>query len=76
MYRPTSQSHLLRLATKALKYFSWCLAGCILAYILSMIFNLPLIASLVVLFLKHIASRTFILIACFVVIAVVVESIK
>lgn len=76
MYRRTSQSHLLRLAGKVLKYFALCLVGCILAYILSMMFDLPLIATLAVLFLKHIASRVFILVACFVVIVVVVESIQ
>jgi hypothetical protein len=74
MYR-TSQTQLLRLAAKVLKYFSLVVAGCILAYILSMVFSVPFLATLVVLFLKHIASRVFVLVVCFVVIAIVVESI-
>lgn len=76
MHQRASQSWLLRLAAKALKYFSLSLAGCILAYVISAVLGLPPLAYLVGLFLQHIASRAFILVACLVFAAVIAESIK
>ncbi|MEO1209176.1 MAG: hypothetical protein AAFX78_06510 [Cyanobacteria bacterium J06638_20] len=76
MQHRASQSWLMRLVSKVLKYFFLGLAGCALAYIISALFDLPFIAYIVVFVLKHFASRVSVLMIFLVVIAVVAESIQ
>ena len=70
------QNWLLRVATKALKYFLLSLASCTLTYVVSVILKLGLLANIMVAVLEHVLARALVLVVCLVVIAVITESLK
>ncbi len=67
---------LLELAAIALKYFLLSLAGCTIAYIVSVVFDISLVSAIAILVLEQILARAFILVGCLIAIAAIAESLR
>lgn len=76
MRHPHSPSYLLQLATQVLKYFLLSLAGCTIAYFISIVLDLEIVSRLMIAVLEHGLSRAFVLMMCLGAIAVITESLR
>lgn len=74
MQRPRSQTQLLVITFKLVKYFLLGLAGCTLAYLAAVVLNLSVVASAIVFFLEQVLARSLALLGCLWAIAVINES--
>jgi hypothetical protein len=70
------QNWLLELAVKALKYFLLSLAGCTIAYVVSVVLELSLITHFAIALLERVLSRVLVLVTCLLAIAVITESLR
>ncbi|NEQ42763.1 MAG: hypothetical protein F6K00_04035 [Leptolyngbya sp. SIOISBB] len=71
-----SQSWLFRLATRAVKYFLLGLAGCTVTYVMAWVFNLEVVACLMIWLLERLAVRSLVLVFCLGTMAVITESLR
>jgi hypothetical protein len=76
MRHPYSHHWPLRVATKVLKYFLLGLAGCTLTYAIASVFNLGLLATLMVTVLEQVLGRALVLVICLGAIAIITESLN
>ena len=74
MQRPRSQTQLLAMTFRLVKYFLLGLAGCTIAYLVALVLDLPIVASAIVFFLEQILVRSLVLLGCLWAIAVINES--
>lgn len=76
MRQQHSHSCLFRLATKILKYFLLGLASCTMTYVVSTVFSLEVLSSLMIVLLEKLALRALVLVFCVCAIAVIAESLR
>lgn len=74
MQRPRSQTQLLAMTFRLVKYFLLGLAGCTISYLVALVLDLPIVASAIVFFLDQILARSLVLLGCLWAIAVINES--
>jgi uncharacterized Tic20 family protein len=76
MRQPQPRNWLLDLAVKSLKYFLLSLAGCTIAYVVSAVLEISLIADIAVGILEHFLVKALVLVSCLIAIAVITESLR
>jgi membrane protein DedA with SNARE-associated domain len=76
MRQQQPRNWLMELAVKALKYFLLSLAGCTIAYVVSVALGISFVSKAAVIFLEHILARAFILVVCLVAVVVIAESLR
>ena len=76
MRRHRSHSWIFKLATQAVKYFLLGLAGCTVAYVMAWVFNLPIVACLMIWLVEKLAVRSLVLVFCLGTVAVITESLR
>ncbi|MEM6717355.1 MAG: hypothetical protein AAF622_20045 [Cyanobacteria bacterium P01_C01_bin.147] len=64
------------MATQAVKYFLLGLAGCTVAYVMAWVFNLPIVACLMIWLVEKLAVRSLVLVFCLGTVAVITESLR
>lgn len=74
MQRPRSQTQLLVMTFRLMKYFLLGIAGCTIAYLVALVLDLSEVASAIVFFLEQILVRSLVLLGCLWAIAVINES--
>ncbi|WP_155523547.1 hypothetical protein [Nodosilinea nodulosa] len=74
MQRPRSQTQLLAITFKLIKYFLLGVAGCTIAYLVASVLDLPVVASAIAFFLEQVLARSLALLGCLWAIAVIQES--
>ncbi|MBE9136134.1 hypothetical protein IQ254_02780 [Nodosilinea sp. LEGE 07088] len=74
MRRPHHPKHLLVLTFRLIKYFLLGLVGCTIAYVIALVFDLPLVSVVIVVFLEQVLARSLVVLGCLWAIAVISES--
>ncbi|MEM6433700.1 MAG: hypothetical protein AAF773_07585 [Cyanobacteria bacterium P01_D01_bin.115] len=67
---------LMELAVKALKYFLLNLAGCTIAYVVSVVLEMSFVTEVAIVVLEQFLARALILMICLIAIAVITESLR
>jgi hypothetical protein len=74
MRRPHHPKYLLVFTFRLIKYFLLGLVGCTIAYVIALVFNLPLVSAVIVVILERVLGRLLVVLGCLWAIAVIRES--
>lgn len=76
MRQQQPRNWLMELAAKALKFFLLSLAGCTIAYIVSVVLEISFVSTVAIIVLEQILARASILVVCLIAIAAIAESLR
>ncbi|MEO1067710.1 MAG: hypothetical protein AAFW95_01100 [Cyanobacteria bacterium J06638_6] len=74
MQRPHHPKYLLVFTFRLIKYFLLGLVGCTIAYVISLVFDLPLVSEVIEVVLARVLWRLLVVLGCLWAIAVIRES--